>query len=233
MSTRQLMSTGLNDHPGVVETSIVHDVHRRATSLLVAALGTPSAPIRLIADLRDFVTAMLDHHHTSEDTDLWPLLNSAEPALTRGLSSLTDEHEHLERQLEVLRRTPLDDESDRARCVPIALALRDLVVDHLAHEEPILFPALRRSISDIAWSEFSARTVASSPQEGVHLLVAMLHEAGTPDELEIIFRHLPPLARQLLPAKLAAGREAIATLESDDAHSAAGRADGRNPWSTT
>jgi hemerythrin-like domain-containing protein len=207
------MPASFDDHPGVIETRIVHDVHRRATSLLTDAVGAPSAPIRLVAELRDFVVATLHHHHACEDSDLWPLLGSAAPDLTRDLWTLTEEHERLQHQLDTLQRIPIDHEADRARCIEPAGELRDLVHEHLAHEEPLLFPALRRNVSLRAWSEFSARTVASSPPEGTHLLVAMLHEAGTNDELDIIFRHLPPPARDLLPAKLADGRAALAMIE--------------------
>src|SRR5688572_27516682 len=61
------MPASLDDHPGVIETRIVHDVHRRATTLLTDAVGMPSAPIHLVAELRDFVVATLHHHHACED----------------------------------------------------------------------------------------------------------------------------------------------------------------------
>src|SRR3546814_15720004 len=63
------------DPPSVVETKVVHDAHRRATSLLADLTGAGNtAPITAVVELRDLVVGMLRHHHGSEDGDLWPLL---------------------------------------------------------------------------------------------------------------------------------------------------------------
>ena len=65
-----------SDSAGSRETRVIHDVHRRATSTLADLWASPCAPAADVAEFRDFVVAMLEHHHTSEDEDLWPLLIS-------------------------------------------------------------------------------------------------------------------------------------------------------------
>lgn len=198
----------------VIETRVVHDLHRRATTLLADALDRPSSPVTDLVALRDFVVAALDHHHRSEDTSLWPLIVAGAPELAGPLGILSAEHESLDAHLDALYAAPIDDGA-RVLAAERAAAVRDLVHDHLAHEEPVLFPALRDHISADAWYRFSAATVASAPAEGTDLLVALLHEVGTDDELEVIFQHLPDPARQALPAKRAQGTAVLARLTSE------------------
>jgi len=194
----------------VVETRLVHDVHRRATSLLADATAAASAAAADVTALRELVVAMLRHHHESEDAGLWPLLTRAAPDLASPLGLLSAEHDVLDAQLDALDAAA---PRGRAAAADAAAALRDLVHQHLAHEEPVLFPALRRHVDPADWYAFSERTVATSPPEGTHLMAAFLHEVGTAEELEVIFQHLPPPARELLPAMRAEGRAVLDRLQ--------------------
>jgi hemerythrin-like domain-containing protein len=193
---------------GVRETRLVHEVHRQATSLLAeieSAAGAHRHPAPLADEFRDFVAAMLEHHHTREDRDLWPMLVDRAPHLARALDELTGEHDRLQRCL---------DSIESARGDGRAAALRDLVHEHLAHEEPMLFPALDRYVRDADWTAFSKRTIASSPRDGVPFLLALIDEVGTADDAELIFRQLPPEARAAIPARRADGRRALAELRT-------------------
>jgi hemerythrin-like domain-containing protein len=205
-----------SDPPSVVETRLVHEGQRRATTLLAGLLDAPDAtgvPMRAVAELRDFVVASLDHHHRLEDTDLWPTLMAADPDLAAPLEGLSAEHEVLDAALHDLARADVDVgvAGDAARLA--AEAVRDRVHEHLGHEEPVLFPALASHLSDEQWAEFSQRAVASAPQAGTHLLVGFLDEAGTPRQVDLILRHLPPPARDAIPAVRARARAAIAELD--------------------
>ncbi|MGH9229679.1 MAG: hemerythrin domain-containing protein [Acidimicrobiales bacterium] len=197
----------------------MHDAHRRATSMLADALDRATRP-DVVADLRDFVVAMLVHHHRCEDDDLWPLLEAADPNLAPALDALSEEHGSLDAALERLGAAPVAGLADTAAQRAVA-AVRVLVHEHLDHEEPILLPALRAHVSDRAWAEFSARTVASAPQEGAHLFVGLLHEVGAPDDVELIVRHLPPDAQAAVPAMRDQARSTFVALRT--APPAAGR----------
>jgi hemerythrin-like domain-containing protein len=192
-----------DDPPAVVETRVIHDTHRRATSLLAEAIARDEAPHDAVTALRDLVVAMLRHHHESEDEDLWPLLTTAEPSLIDSLATLSGEHERLDGALDRLAADPS----------PVSAAeVRDLLHEHLGHEEPILFPALRAHVSDAAWAVFSERTVASAPSVGTHLLVGLFHEVATDGEVELILRHLPPDAMSLVPAMRAEATQTLGAL---------------------
>jgi len=193
--------------PAVVETRVVHDTHRRATSLLAGAAASRDAPPDAVAALRDVVVAMLRHHHESEDRDLWPMLAGRSPSLGNPLHALTLEHDRLDGALDRLA----------ADISPAATAeVRDLVHVHLDHEEPILLPALHAHLTDEEWAAFSQRTVASAPTIGTHLLIGLFHEVAADEDVELVLRHLPTEARALVPAMRS---EAEPTLDALDAAS--------------
>jgi hemerythrin-like domain-containing protein len=199
-----------DSHPGVVETRLVHDVHRRATSLLADAAG--HAPVEELAEFRQFVVGMLRHHHHSEDTDLWPLLTAADPAVAAALEQLSQEHQLLDDALDELDDTEIGEVGGRDRLRGAATDLRDLVHEHLSHEEPILFPSLSEHIAHHVWDGFSQRTVVTSPPAGNHLMVALLDEVGTREQVELVLRHVPAANRAQLPAMRAQARQTLAAL---------------------
>jgi hemerythrin-like domain-containing protein len=198
------------DPTAVIETRVVHDVHRAATSLLATADVEHAYGIEALAELRRFVTGTLRHHHHGEDADLWPLLARQEPALTAGLRALSAEHAELDTTLDALDSAPIDDDLGALRAR--AETLRDIVHEHLAHEEPFLFPALREHVSDEAWDEFSQRMVTTSPPEGNHLMLAFLDRVASPAEVDLVLRDLPAEAREHFPAMRAQAAATLAAL---------------------
>jgi hemerythrin-like domain-containing protein len=196
--------TATNDPLAVVETRVVHDVHRCATTLLAEASQNPSTPVDALRELRHFVVATLRHHHESEDRDLWVQLTTTAPSMHAALAALSREHDTLD---VVLDRLEADASPDAAA------AVRHLVHEHLAHEEPVLFPALRTHLTDGDWAAFSQRTVASAPPETAYLLVALFHEVVSDDEVDLVLRHLPPEARALVPTMRAAASTVLDALQ--------------------
>jgi hemerythrin-like domain-containing protein len=201
------------DSKAVIESRLVHDVHRRATSLLADAAGNPTVTITAVVEQRDFVVETLRHHHESEDGQLWPLIAAAAPETSDALAGLTGEHDRLDAALASLADVGTDGDIDRGALTEAAVAVRDLVHSHLANEEPLLFPALREHVSEQAWDAFSREVVASAPTERIYLLIALFDERGTPEEVELILGHLPACDRALVPALREQGRSALARLQ--------------------
>lgn len=140
------MTSDRLDPPAVVETRLVHEGQRRATSLLAAVVGGDAVPPYAAVELRDFVVASLEHNHRREDDVLWPLLTSAAPELAEALDGLSREHVRLDAALDELGEVAIDGAGEQT-ATAAAVAVRDLVHEHLSHEEPVLLPALRDHIT--------------------------------------------------------------------------------------
>ncbi|MGW7255871.1 hemerythrin domain-containing protein [Streptomyces sp. NPDC054834] len=205
------MSVETPEGAAVVETRLLHKMHRAATSLLVEAAQRDIAPSAALEELRDFLVAALRHHHESEDDVLWPQLTAADPECAAGLAELAAEHHALDAALDALAVAPVQDGDDRAALITAAVAVRDLVHTHLDHEEPVLFPALTAHMSDEAWSQFSRAVIASAPPVGAHLNIGFFEQVGTPAELAVVTANLPQAALHLVPAMR---EQAHATLSS-------------------
>ncbi|MFD1517462.1 hemerythrin domain-containing protein [Pseudonocardia yunnanensis] len=181
----------------VVHTRLVHDTHRRASTVLAEAAADPAASGAALAELRDFLVVHLDSHHKSEDDLLWPMIEEQAPGAAEPLTRLSGEHDQLEAALEALAAAPID-QPGRTALVDAAVAVRDLVHAHLENEEPILLPALSEHVSEEAWEAFVRQVRATTPGVGAHLLVGFLDQVGTPEDVEIILRDMPAPVRAKL-----------------------------------
>jgi len=191
----------------VVETRLVHNVHRGASTLMAEAAARPAAP-EALAEVREFLVSQLRSHHESEDRLLWPLIMAKAPELAGPFAELSGEHDRLDAALDALEAAPIGP-SDRTVLAESAVALRDLVHAHLDHEEPVLFPALRDLVTDQESRDFAEQVVAETPNIGPHLLVGFLEQAGTPEETGIILGAIPA---PVLGALREQGRATLADL---------------------
>lgn len=205
----------------VIETTLAHDVYRRSSTLLAEAAG--SAPLSALRTLRDFIVANLHHHHETEDHILWATLSTVDPEAARALADLGFEHEQLDTALQTLAQVRLGEEADRPVLADAAAAVRDLVHLHLAHEEPILLPALRSRLSEQAWEEFAGHVMATSPAEGAELMIGFLDQVGEPWQVDLVLRNLPEPARAALPAIRESAQRTLRLLERPNIAQPAGR----------
>ncbi|MER7682506.1 hemerythrin domain-containing protein [Streptomyces sp. NPDC096934] len=195
-----------NEPMSIVETRLVHDTHRVGTTLLADAALRPEVPLEALAQLRDFIVENLRHHHESEDHDLWPRILAVAPAAAQGLNELSGEHEELEAALGWLAAISLGDRRTgdtravRTELHEAAAVVRDTVHEHLSHEEPFLFPALRDHVSSDQWEEFSQQVLATTPTVAAHLAIGFFDEVGTPEEVDALLVNMPEPVRQLIPA---------------------------------
>jgi len=198
----------MSDPTSIVETRVVHNMHRLATTLLAEAAGRPQADAAALDELRLFLVKQLRHHHETEDHNLWPLIEKIAPGTSAPLAGLSGEHEALD--------TSLDDLEAAATGSPelaaAAETVRRTVHEHLDHEEPILFPALREHVGDQEWKDFSAFVMATTPPDAAHLAVGFFGRVASPEELQILFAGLPEPVRQAAPAMAEQAEETFAAL---------------------
>ncbi len=211
-----MVSVEESESAAVIETRLLHKMHRAAASLLVEAAQSDTAPSAALEELRDFLVAALRHHHESEDDVLWPQLTAADPSAAAGLAELAAEHDALDSSLDALAAVPVQDIDERPALIAAAVAMRDLVHTHLDHEEPMLFPALRAHMSDEAWAHFSRTVIASAPPVGAHLNIGFFEQVGTPAELAVVTANLPQAARHLVPAMREQAQATLSSLQAPE-----------------
>jgi nicotinamidase-related amidase/hemerythrin-like domain-containing protein len=200
-----------NQPTAIMETRLVHDVHRKASSLLAEAAARPGAPAGALRELRDFLVTTLQCHHTSEDERLWPLVLSLVPDVADALGALTEEHEQLEAALTSLEKAEITGGARHSDLADAAADVRDLVHRHLRHEEPVLFPALRDHVTAKQWAEFADYVRNTDTTVGPHLTVGFIDLIATPRDAGLFFSALPAQVRdETLPAMR---RQAHATLD--------------------
>lgn len=197
----------------VIEMKLIHDIHRAATSLLAQGAERPGTQSGPLGELRDFVVAALRHHHESEDAMLWPMLRTADPGVAAGLDELTGEHHSLDAALATLGAAEIGAGTGRTGLAAAAVAIRDLVGQHLAHEESQTFSAMR-SLSGAQWARFSRAAMESAPAPGVHLQIGLMEEVGDPVDVAAVLAGLPAPAARALPALLEQARATLGALRS-------------------
>lgn len=126
----------LGAEPWGTELIAVHDGLRRELALLRGEFAA-SGP-RIASQLRiNCLTAcvMLNHHHVSEDEDVFPLLERRRPELAPALALLRDQHRRLQQLLGRLRETVSDEAADPASSLAEVDRLTAKLEEHLDYEE--------------------------------------------------------------------------------------------------
>ena len=199
----------MSEPVSVLQTQLVHNIHRRGTTMLVEAAANLAVPAEAIATLREFLVSNLHHHHETEDNELWPLINAADPDAAHGMTELTGEHNILDEALETLLRAEI---ADREFFTGAAEVVRDVVHRHLVDEEPVLFPALRKLPAE-AWDAFARHVTATAPQENRHLMIGFVELAGTPEQVALMLNALPATVLAALREDAAAAFEELDVSE--------------------
>jgi hypothetical protein len=140
---------------------VMHHAFRRdLAAFAAAAQHTPvedRATWRLLARRWDVLTDVLHHHHTGEDTGLWPwLLEHGTPGDRETLEAMEAEHAEIDPLLGactegMARLADHADEDARAALAVRLAATRDSLSRHLAHEERDAMAILQRVMSPEEW----------------------------------------------------------------------------------
>jgi hypothetical protein len=127
------------------------------------------------------------------------MLLDAAPDLAPALATLSAEHRVLDGALDALARAQVDDRPPRVPLVEPAASVRDRVHAHLHGEEALVVPALRDSVPDAVWLEFSQHAMATAPPVGAHLQIGFFDLAGSRADVESTLDALPSPARAAVP----------------------------------
>jgi len=153
------VAEGPLDHTGMY---VMHHAFRRDLARFVAAatatpLGEPDTWAALSARWGRFTHVLHEHHH-AEDTYYWPVLDTAvwlrgSEADRAEVAAMSDEHAEIDPALTTLTSAwsamaehPCD---DHRHALEIRLAgLRELLGEHLEHEETVVLPLVQRVMTE-------------------------------------------------------------------------------------
>jgi iron-sulfur cluster repair protein YtfE (RIC family) len=157
-----------------------------------------------LADLVLFGTAGLRFHHQVEDEEFWPALvaKGVDPSVLEPLQVAHRELDPLLDRLEAEAHRLQTNPGDASIVASLAASLpgfRGHVHEHLAEEEPIIFPLLERHISNDEAHAIARRVSKKAPKKGISWLMGGVANAMTPDEAKNFLSAFPPPLLWLRP----------------------------------
>ncbi|MFD9098905.1 hemerythrin domain-containing protein [Streptomyces collinus] len=209
--------------------TITHDLIRRVIPELgrrlagaAAAGGPDAAAVGRLTRWWQMFTTVLEGHHTSEDSHVWPVVLAAEPGLAGVARTLEDQHASLDDHLagidEGLRR--LAAETGEREVVLTGLLARiaefdALMHDHLRLEERTMVPVLREKVTAEAYRAMLASlALGHDPMDFVPTMPLLLERAA-PEARAFMLGGMPPALRARYDAEFEpAYRTLVASLPS-------------------
>jgi hemerythrin-like domain-containing protein len=177
---------------------ILHDAFRRDGARLADAAdryGTddPETHDALLVGWHGFSSG-LHHHHTIEDTHIWPLLRDKladQPDDLAVLDDMEAEHARIDPTL-----AALEEAFDDPAAGPEVVAQRifdvvELLRSHLAHEERDAFPLIRRHITSQEWAVLNKASVKELSFSEIAQLGPYVLEGAPPDDVRRVLAELP------------------------------------------
>jgi hemerythrin-like domain-containing protein len=177
------MTTQTSSHTDIRLYHVVHEMFRRSTTRLVDASAKlePSALEPVIRPYWDFYTAILHHHHQTEDESLFPALVAVRPEMRSTIDMLEDEHVELAPNIEavdaaVAAFVKRPDVATQDAVHEALVALRDWFFPHLDLEDEKVLPAIAESIPQKQWDQLDKVALKSIPRKYLPSVVAALDE---------------------------------------------------------
>jgi hypothetical protein len=177
------MSTSTTTQTDIRLYQAVHEMFRRYTTRLVDAATRlePSALEPVIRPHWDFFTAILHHHHRTEDTGVFPALLEVRPDLRPTIDMLEDEHVELEPNLDAVHVAKMvflkrPNASTQQAMHGALVALRDWFFPHLDLEDEKILPAIAESMPAKQWEHLDKAALKSIPRKHLPWAVASLDE---------------------------------------------------------
>ncbi|MGZ4611491.1 MAG: hemerythrin domain-containing protein [Actinomycetes bacterium] len=147
----------------------------------------------LVDDQIELVMHLLHHHHTGEDTSVWPRLVERLPAAKPALDRLEAQHAEMDPLFAAVtdRSRPVTDRADDL------LALHEVLNAHLDEEEREAVPLIRAHFTPAEWDAGGEEVMESLDRKRLPLIFGWLASASTQPQTETALRGVP-LAPRIL-----------------------------------
>jgi deazaflavin-dependent oxidoreductase (nitroreductase family) len=133
----------LGAEPWGAELIAVHDGLRRELALVRSEFASSGPKIAAQLRINCLVACgMLNHHHVSEDEEVFPLLERRRPELAPALTLLREQHRQMQQLLDRLREAVADEAAGPAWALAEVDRLTVELEEHLDYEEEQLVSLL-------------------------------------------------------------------------------------------
>jgi hemerythrin-like domain-containing protein len=187
----------------VVHEALLRDLTRSRRELVTAPYPERKQRRAVAAHLL-WLMDFLHHHHTSEDTGLWPLVRRRNPAAAALLDSLEADHQRVSPAMAsvsaaatMYRNTA--DHFARVRLVDALDELGAVLAPHLEREVSEGMPVVSASITNGEWADWDNRynIKPKSPRQ-LGLIGHWLVDGQGEEVRDMVFGLVPPLPRFVL-----------------------------------
>jgi Hemerythrin HHE cation binding domain len=147
----------------VFHAALRRDLERAIGSLGGSGHSTPAQRAAL-AEHVGLVLDLLHHHHTGEDTGLWPMVRRRAPDLGAQLDMMEAEHASvagavISTRTAARQYAATTDPSAARRLREALVELSHVLLPHLDHEETEVMPRVMRALTQRDWSVLSRREI--------------------------------------------------------------------------
>jgi hemerythrin-like domain-containing protein len=195
--------------------TITHDLIRRVIPELgrrlanAAAAGSlDAAAVQHLTTWWHMFTTILDGHHTSEDSHVWPVVLEAEPGLAGVARALEEQHASLDDHLagieEGLRRLAAGQGEREVVFTSLLARIAEfdaLMHDHLGLEERTMVPVLREKVTAEAYRAMLASLASGHDPMDFVPTMPLLLERAAPEARAFMLGGMPPALRDRYEAE--------------------------------
>lgn len=208
MSLETALTTNTEPFADTREMFLIHAGLEREFALLpglvrgVAAGDTERS--RIVADHIELLGEFLHHHHSAEDTHLWPkLLDRGREEVAPMVQVMESQHQSLHRLLgEVATATTAwRDNASSEQAQTLAGTLDRLLPqldEHLRTEEERVLPLIEKFITAAEWAMMAADAPGGMSQEQLIVTFGMVMYEADPELVEAALSLLPEEARSVV-----------------------------------
>ncbi|MGW4340487.1 hemerythrin domain-containing protein [Rhodococcus koreensis] len=181
---------------------IVHDAFRRDAARLARAAQRygsedPATHAALLVGWHGFRHG-LHHHHTIEDTYIWPLMRrklAGNPDAVAVLDAMEAEHALLDPALAQVQTAFDDPDHGHERLADRVDHLLGVLHSHLAHEEREAVPLIRETITAKEWQRISKDAMHDLTYREKADAAPYLLEGASEERVRVLLDMLPPPLR--------------------------------------
>jgi hypothetical protein len=183
-----------------VDLTMMYAIHaalrRDAARLVVDSTDARVAPAR-VRNRWTLLTEQLHHHHTGEDTGIWPLLRphlTTDPTALAMLDALEAQHGALDEAVTAVDAALTGPRADLHKQLH---RFAELLERHLADEERDALPLISRHIPHAQWTAFENEQKRGLGLSGAARFFPWLLDDADPDRRAAVLATLPPPLRLL------------------------------------